>query len=123
MAQAAWLNTRSNMCHQQARHGNSSSPGRCRILGHQRLVLNPAPKLALQVVLGVMAMCLVTARPLMRVGCVLQPPPCIIAGIAALLANSNITTDKVILAGLEWLDVGGNAESTTDCCLRSRSVG
>ncbi|KAK8146874.1 hypothetical protein G3M48_002477 [Beauveria asiatica] len=93
MAQAAWLNTRSNM-----------------ILGHQRLAPNPAPKLALQVVLGVMAMCLVTARLLMRVGCVLPQPPCIIAGITVLLANSNIMTDKVILAGLEWLDVGGNAE-------------
>ncbi|OAA48831.1 hypothetical protein BBO_01876 [Beauveria brongniartii RCEF 3172] len=96
---------RSTMCHWQARHGHSSSPGRCRILGHQRLVLNPAPKLALQVVLGVMAMCLVTARPLMRVGCVLPQPPCIITEIAALLANSIITADKIILAGSDWLNV------------------
>lgn len=48
-----------------------------------------------------MAMCLVTARPIMCVGCVLLQPPCIIAGIAALLANSNITTNKVIQAGSE----------------------
>ncbi|KAM3507433.1 hypothetical protein MY11210_007157 [Beauveria gryllotalpidicola] len=57
------------------------------------------------VVLGVMAMCLVAARPPMRVRRELPHNPCIIAGMAVLLADSNMAADKVIPAGSEWLGV------------------
>lgn len=104
MAQAVSLNMRST-----ADIGKRSSgiTGTMAIPGHRRLVQNAAPKIALQVMLGLMTLCLIVARPLMRVGKVLPHNPCTIAGMAALLADSSLSTDKVVPAGSEWLDDKG----------------
>lgn len=104
MAQAVSLNMRSTEAVDKRATGIT---GTMRIPGHRRLVQNAAPKIALQVMLAVMLLCLVAARPLLRVGRVLPHNPCTIAGMAALLADSGIATDRVIPAGSEWLSDEG----------------
>lgn len=100
MAQAVSLNMRSA---QGLGKRAIEIAGTMRVPGHQRLVQNAKHKIALQVMLGIMVLCLAVARPLMRVGKVLAHNPCTIAGIAALLADSTFATDKEITAGSEWL--------------------
>ncbi|KAJ4149919.1 hypothetical protein LMH87_010693 [Akanthomyces muscarius] len=100
MAQAVSLNMRSV---EKVGKRATDITATMRIPGHRRLVQNAKPKIALQVMLGVMVLCLAAARPLLRVGKVLPHNPCTIAGMAALLADSSFATDKVIPAGSEWL--------------------
>lgn len=104
MAQAVSLNMRSTEGLSKRATGIT---GTMSIPGRRRLVQNAAPKIALQVMLGLMVVCLVVARPLVRVGKVLPHNPCTIAGLAALLADSSLATDKAIPAGSEWLDDKG----------------
>lgn len=105
MAQAVSLNMRAT--EDISKRAASGIVGTMRIPGRRRLVQNAAPKIALQVLLGVMVLCLAVARPLVRVGNVLPHNPCTIAGMAALLADSSLATDKVVPAGSEWLSDDG----------------
>ncbi|KAJ3476471.1 hypothetical protein NLG97_g9120 [Lecanicillium saksenae] len=109
MAQAVSLNMRSTEGLGKRATGIT---GTMRVPGRRRLVQNAAPKIALQVLLGVMVLCLAVARPLIGVGFgggggLLPHNPCTIAGMAALLADSSLATDKVVPAGSEWLDDKG----------------
>ncbi|EGX89769.1 hypothetical protein CCM_08022 [Cordyceps militaris CM01] len=103
MAQAVSLNMRSSTESISPRAVTGSITGTMRIPDQRRLVQNAAPKIALQVLLAIMVLCLAAARPLLRVGRVLPHNPRTIAGMAALLADSDLATDKVIPAGSEWL--------------------
>ncbi|KAM0811307.1 putative ML-like domain-containing protein [Seiridium cardinale] len=55
-----------------------------------RIIQNRAPKLALQVLLGVMALCLAASWLSMRTNKLLPHNPCSIAGLAALLAGGEM---------------------------------
>lgn len=104
MAQAVSLNMRSTDDIGKRANGIT---GTLHIPGRRRLVQNEPAKIAMQVLLGLLVLCLAVARPLLRVGKVLPHNPCTIAGMATLLADSNLATDKVIPAGSEWLDDEG----------------
>lgn len=75
-----------------------------------RITQNPAPKLALQVLLGTMALCVVLSWLFMRKDALLPHNPCSIAGIAALLAGSELwkarheeRREPQIPSGAEWM--------------------
>lgn len=63
---------------------------------NQRLKQNNAPKITLQVLLGLMAFCGMMAYLLMDTKTVLPHNPCSIAGMATLLAGSEMCTRRVI---------------------------
>ncbi|OHE92149.1 hypothetical protein CORC01_12552 [Colletotrichum orchidophilum] len=68
----------------------------------RRLHQNAGPKIALQAMLGVMAMCIVVSRLLIDVNGVLPHDPCSIAGTATMLAGSEMATRRVVPEGAEW---------------------
>ncbi|KAI0876144.1 hypothetical protein GGS24DRAFT_488825 [Hypoxylon argillaceum] len=71
--------------------------------GRFRLKQEAAAKIALQVILGVMVLCAVVSRALLRGMDKLVPHnPCSIAGRAALLADGEVSTRKLVPYGAEW---------------------
>lgn len=62
----------------------------------QRLKQNNAPKITLQILLGLMSFCGIMAYVLMETKTVLPHNPCSIAGMATLLAGSEMCTRRVI---------------------------
>ncbi|TQV91943.1 hypothetical protein IF1G_09528 [Cordyceps javanica] len=103
MAQAVSLNMRA--AEEATAKRAASIVGTRRVPGHRRLVQHAGPKIALQVMLGVMVLCLAVARVLLLrgLGHLLPHNPCTVAGMAALLADSSLATAKVVPAGSEWL--------------------
>ncbi|KAH6658111.1 hypothetical protein BKA67DRAFT_206486 [Truncatella angustata] len=80
------------------------------IKGESRIVQNNAPKLALQVLLGVMALCVTISWLSMQTSGLLPHCPCSIAGVAALLAGGGLwkgpeeeRRDVDIPRGMEWM--------------------
>ena len=70
-----------------------------------RLKQNKAPKIVLQVLLGVMAVCGAIAYSLLNTKELLRQSPCSIAGKMELLARSELCSSrKVIPEGAEWWD-------------------
>ena len=70
-----------------------------------RLKQNKAPKIVLQVLLGVMAVCGAIAYSMLKTKEVLRQSPCSIAGKMELLARSELCSSrKVIPEGAEWWD-------------------
>ena len=70
-----------------------------------RLKQNKAPKIVLQVLLGVMAVCGAIAYSMLKTKELLRQSPCSIAGKMELLARSELcSTRKVIPEGAEWWD-------------------
>lgn len=91
MAQAISLNMRDN------KTASNEAPlptynGAVTTSGHQRLQQNRAPKIALEVVLGVMAACGLATRLLLPVRDVLPHNPCSIAGTATLIAGGQVVS-------------------------------
>ncbi|TRX91062.1 hypothetical protein FHL15_008044 [Xylaria flabelliformis] len=71
--------------------------------GRLRLAQEAAPKLALQVILGFMALCAIISRVLLRgIDKVVPHNPCSIAGRAALFADGEVSTRKLVPYGAEW---------------------
>ncbi|KAI0545388.1 hypothetical protein F4679DRAFT_576222 [Xylaria curta] len=71
--------------------------------GRLRLAQEAAPKLALQVILGLMALCAIISRVLLRgIDKVVPHNPCSIAGRAALFADGEVSTRKLVPYGAEW---------------------
>ncbi|KEQ93128.1 hypothetical protein AUEXF2481DRAFT_31582 [Aureobasidium subglaciale EXF-2481] len=69
-----------------------------------RLKQNSAPKIALQVILGFLAASAIATYLLLDMREVLPHNPCSIAGVASLLADSEIVTREVVPEGTEWLE-------------------
>ncbi|KAL7904247.1 hypothetical protein GGI35DRAFT_463719 [Trichoderma velutinum] len=91
MAQAISLNMRNN----STAGGEDSLPtysGVVTTTGHRRLQQNRGPKIALQVVLGVMVACGIATRLLLPVRDVLPHNPCSIAGTATLMAGGEVVS-------------------------------
>lgn len=103
MAQAISLNMRDN-----STAGNGPSlptyDGVVTTSGHQRLQQNRAPKIALQVVLGVMVACGIATRLLLPVRDVLPHNPCSIAGTATLVAGGEMVSRIAASSMSEWAD-------------------
>ncbi|KAK1524737.1 hypothetical protein CPAR01_13685 [Colletotrichum paranaense] len=68
----------------------------------RRLHQNAGPKIALQAMLGIMALCIVVSRLLIDVNGVLPHDPCSIAGTGTMLAGSEMATRRVVPEGAEW---------------------
>ncbi|KAL2881787.1 hypothetical protein SGCOL_002944 [Colletotrichum sp. CLE4] len=68
----------------------------------RRLHQNTGPKIALQAMLGVMALCIVVSRLLIDINGVLPHDPCSIAGTGTMLAGSEMATRRVVPEGAEW---------------------
>ncbi|KAL6786618.1 hypothetical protein J3E68DRAFT_420134 [Trichoderma sp. SZMC 28012] len=100
MAQAISLNMRDN----GTASGEGSLPtydGVVTTTGHRRLQQNRGPKIALQVVLGVMVACGIATRLLLPVRDVLPHNPCSIAGTATLMAGGEVVSqlaDQAIIS-------------------------
>ncbi|UKZ53144.1 hypothetical protein TrVGV298_006935 [Trichoderma virens] len=103
MAQAISLNMRDN-----STSGNGPSlptfDGVVTSSGHQRLQQNRGPKIALQVVLGVMIACGIATRLLLPVRDVLPHNPCSIAGAATLMAGGEMVSRLATPSTSEWVD-------------------
>ncbi|KAK0516929.1 hypothetical protein JMJ35_000084 [Cladonia borealis] len=70
-----------------------------------QLKQNKAPKIVLQVLLGVMAVCSAITYSMLKTKELLRQSPCSIAGKMELLARSELcSTRKVIPEGAEWWD-------------------
>lgn len=68
-----------------------------------RLKQEAAPKIAIQVILGVMVLCAVGGRVLLKGMDRLVPHnPCSIAGRAALFADGEVSTRRLVPYGAEW---------------------
>ncbi|KAM0256023.1 hypothetical protein ACHAQJ_005220 [Trichoderma viride] len=103
MAQAISLNMRDNSTADK----EPSLPtynGLFTTFGHQRLQQSRGSKVALQVVLAVMAACGIATRLLLPVRDVLPHNPCSIAGTASLLAGGEVVSRMAALSGSEWMD-------------------
>ncbi|KAL9946316.1 hypothetical protein ACHAO5_003984 [Verticillium nonalfalfae] len=98
MAQAISANMRRDAELLPAYEGRLTSSAR------RRLQQNNGPKIALQVMLGLMVVCIIASRLLMDVRTVLPHDPCSIAGVATLLAGSDMVT---MVEGSEWEDDKG----------------
>ncbi|KAL7935756.1 hypothetical protein V8C35DRAFT_298159 [Trichoderma chlorosporum] len=70
---------------------------------HQRLQQNRGPKIALQVVLGVMVVCAIATRLLLPVRDVLPHNPCSIAGTATLMAGGEMVSRLADLSMSGWV--------------------
>ncbi|KAI0466084.1 hypothetical protein F4859DRAFT_498785 [Xylaria cf. heliscus] len=71
--------------------------------GRLRLKQEAAPKIALQAILGVMALCAAISRVLLRgIDKLVPHNPCSIAGRAALFADGEVSTHKLVPHGAEW---------------------
>ncbi|KAI1750404.1 hypothetical protein F4782DRAFT_541609 [Xylaria castorea] len=71
--------------------------------GRLRLAQEAAPKIALQAILGLIALCAVISRVLLRgIDKVVPHNPCSIAGRAALFADGEVSTRKLVPYGAEW---------------------
>ncbi|KAI1123056.1 hypothetical protein F5Y10DRAFT_281199 [Nemania abortiva] len=71
--------------------------------GRVRLKQEMASKIALQVVLGVMVLCAVVSRVLLKgIDKVVPHNPCSIAGRTALFADGEVSTRKLVPYGAEW---------------------
>ncbi|KAI5457685.1 hypothetical protein BGZ63DRAFT_64857 [Mariannaea sp. PMI_226] len=105
MAQAISLNMRKNSTQDDAKlppfKGDLAQPGL------HRLKQNSAPKIALQVMLAIMAFCALGMALLLRTREVLPHNPCSIAGTATLLAGAEMATSRFIPPGSEWQDDRG----------------
>ncbi|KAH7308044.1 hypothetical protein B0I35DRAFT_102489 [Stachybotrys elegans] len=100
MAQAISLNMRAG-----ANSDGSALPsyqGRLQTATRQRLQQNAGPKIALQVLLGVMVLGAIATRLMSKVHQVLPHNPCSIAGSATMLAGSRLVSRDVIPVGAEW---------------------
>ncbi|KAM0322164.1 hypothetical protein ACHAQA_009653 [Verticillium albo-atrum] len=97
MAQAISANMRGDGDFLPAYEGTLTSSG------GRRLHQNNGPKIALQAMLGVMVVCIIASRLLTTVEEVLPHDPCSIAGVATLLAGSDMVT---MAEGSEWRDDG-----------------
>ncbi|KFA77514.1 hypothetical protein S40288_04252 [Stachybotrys chartarum IBT 40288] len=100
MAQAISLNMRSDTNSDGS--ALASYSGQVRLANRQRLQQNMAPKIALQVMLGVMAVCAIVTRLLLQVRAVLPHNLCSIAGAASMLAGARMVSREVIPPGAEW---------------------
>ncbi|EEY21653.1 conserved hypothetical protein [Verticillium alfalfae VaMs.102] len=109
MAQAISANMRRDAELLPAYEGRLTSSAR------RRLQQNNGPKIALQVMLGLMVVCIIASRLLMDVRTVLPHDPCSIAGVATLLAGSDMVT---MVEGSEWEDDKG-----LESLFRGRSFG
>ncbi|KAI0196940.1 hypothetical protein F4808DRAFT_452627 [Astrocystis sublimbata] len=70
---------------------------------HLRLKQEKAPKIALQVLLGIMSLCAIVSRVMLRDMEKLVPHnPCSIAGRASLFADGEVSTRKLVPYGAEW---------------------
>jgi hypothetical protein len=75
--------------------------------GCLRLKQGSAPKLAIQIILGVMIVCIVMSRVLLRgIEKVVPHNPCSIAGRASLFADGVVSTRRLVPYGAEWLKYG-----------------
>ncbi|KAI0454229.1 hypothetical protein F5B21DRAFT_514829 [Xylaria acuta] len=71
--------------------------------GRLRLKQEAAPKVALQAILGLMALCAIISRVLLRgIDKLVPHNPCSIAGRAALFADGEVSTRKLVPYGAEW---------------------
>ncbi|KEY67564.1 hypothetical protein S7711_08962 [Stachybotrys chartarum IBT 7711] len=102
MAQAISLNMRSDTNPDGS--ALASYSGQVRLANRQRLQQNMAPNIALQVMLGVMAVCAIVTRLLLQVWAVLPHNLCSIAGAASMLAGARMVSREVIPPGAEWRD-------------------
>jgi hypothetical protein len=90
----------------------STAPGTSSTHPETRLIQNRAPKLALQALLCVIALCVIASWFSMRTGALLPHNPSSIAGAAALLAGGELWRREgvpgrglIIPEGLEWAKV------------------
>ncbi|KAI5270277.1 hypothetical protein E4T47_06354 [Aureobasidium subglaciale] len=83
---------------------NTTILARINNVPHWRLKQNPAPKIALQVILGFLDASAIATYLLLDMREVLPHNPCSIASVASLLADSKIVTREVIPEGAEWLE-------------------
>ncbi|KAI0444000.1 hypothetical protein F4803DRAFT_561206 [Xylaria telfairii] len=71
--------------------------------GQLRLKQEAAPKIALQAILGLIALCAIISRALLRgIDKLIPHNPCSIAGRAALFADGEVSTRKLVPYGAEW---------------------
>ena len=103
MAQAFSYNMRTNSSQDDTPF--PSFEGVLTTTGTSRLRQNKGPKIALQAMLGAMALIALASRLLLRTTKqVLPHDPCSIAGKATLLAGSSLATRLAIPLGSEWLN-------------------
>ncbi|KAJ2989687.1 hypothetical protein NUW58_g3342 [Xylaria curta] len=71
--------------------------------GRLRLKQEAAPKIALQAILGFMVLCAILSRVLLKgIDKLVPHNPCSIAGRAALFADGEVSTRKLVPYGAEW---------------------
>ncbi|KAL7789153.1 hypothetical protein V8C37DRAFT_386857 [Trichoderma ceciliae] len=104
MAQAISLNMRVNSTNDLNGPSLPTYYGLVTTSGHQRLQQNRGPKVALQVVLGVMVLCGIATRLLLPVRQVLPHNPCSIAGTATLIAGGEMVSQVAAPSSSEWVD-------------------
>ena len=68
----------------------------------RRLVQNSRPKIALQFILGVMALCAGASWATMRTGRILPHAPCSIAGVVSLMADKEFWKKRASVKKTEW---------------------